>query len=125
MSWLQKLFGGGKSAEPMPQPYDPAKFKDGSTVQIGSRAQLEEFLRTWQYHHKLQPEQLAHADRIGSSLRACTTAVMSFINWRVSRVFGMNNFSHPNAPNSAPHRDGREASHVGQSSSAPARGRER
>ena len=64
MSWLQKLFGGGKSAEPMPQPYDPAKFKDGSTVQIGSRAQLEEFLRTWQYHHKLQPEQLAHADRI-------------------------------------------------------------
>jgi hypothetical protein len=66
MSWLQKLFGGGKPAQPIPEPYDPAKFKDGSTVQIASRAQLEEFLRTWQYHHQLQPEQLAHADRIAN-----------------------------------------------------------
>jgi len=64
MSWLQKLFGGSKPAKPLPQPYDPSKFRVGSTVQIGSRAQLEEFLRTWQYHHKLQPEQLVYAARI-------------------------------------------------------------
>jgi hypothetical protein len=62
MSWLGRLFGRTKSAA-MPQGYDPAKFKNGSKVQIASRQRLEEFLRTWQYHHKLQPEQLAFADR--------------------------------------------------------------
>jgi hypothetical protein len=41
--------------------------------------------------------------------------VMGTVRWRRDEA----------KPNHAPHRDGREASHVGQPSSAPARGRER
>jgi hypothetical protein len=44
--------------------YDPAKFKNGVTVRISERAALEEFSRTWKFHHKLEPEQLAYAGRI-------------------------------------------------------------
>jgi len=43
--------------------FDPAKYRDGSTVQISSRATLKEFSRTWKLHHQLQPEQLSYADR--------------------------------------------------------------
>jgi hypothetical protein len=64
MNWLQRLLGGGKSALPVPQGYDPAKFKNGSFVQVASREQLEDFLRTWKLHNKLQPEQLGYAGRI-------------------------------------------------------------
>jgi len=50
----------------MSQPpyHDPAKFKNGASVRIVSRPQLEEFLRTWKYHHKLQESQLAYAGRL-------------------------------------------------------------
>jgi hypothetical protein len=37
------------------------KFPEGSRVRIASRADLEEFLRTWGYHHKLEPKQLEFA----------------------------------------------------------------
>ena len=49
---------------PTPQYYDPAKYKDGATVRIGPRAQLESFLQTWKLHHKLQEEQVAFAGRV-------------------------------------------------------------
>jgi hypothetical protein len=35
----------------------------GSRVRIASRAVLEQFLRDWKYHNKLQSEQLNYADR--------------------------------------------------------------
>lgn len=38
-------------------PYN-AEFPVGSTVRIADREQLEKFLKTWKYHHKLMPEQL-------------------------------------------------------------------
>jgi hypothetical protein len=40
------------------------KFPKGSTVKIASRPFLEDFLRTWKYHNKLQPDQLNYADQI-------------------------------------------------------------
>jgi hypothetical protein len=43
--------------------YDPAKFKNGAAVRIRDRATLEEFFRTWKYHHKLDVEQLSYAGR--------------------------------------------------------------
>jgi hypothetical protein len=46
------------------QHYDPTKFRQGSKVRVADRAILEEFLRTWKYHHKLQAEQLEHAGKI-------------------------------------------------------------
>jgi hypothetical protein len=46
------------------QPYDPAKFREGSRVRIANRNSLESFLNTWKLHNKLQPEQLAYADRL-------------------------------------------------------------
>jgi hypothetical protein len=39
-------------------------FPVGSKVRIVDALQLQEFQRTWQYHHKLRPEQLAYAGRI-------------------------------------------------------------
>jgi hypothetical protein len=41
-----------------------AEFEVGSTVRIADREFLEEFARTWKYHHKLRPEQLAYHGRI-------------------------------------------------------------
>jgi hypothetical protein len=35
----------------------------GAIVQVASRDELNEFLRTWRYHHKLRPEQLEFAGR--------------------------------------------------------------
>jgi hypothetical protein len=46
--------------------YDPAKFKDGAKVRIRDRATLEEFLRTWKFHHKLEDEQLPYAGRVAT-----------------------------------------------------------
>ncbi len=43
--------------------YDPRKFKEGSTVRICGRPELDAFMKTWEYHHQLQPEQLAYAGR--------------------------------------------------------------
>jgi hypothetical protein len=40
-------------------------FPVGSSVRIADSQRLEEFRRTWKYHHKLDPEQLKHAGEIG------------------------------------------------------------
>jgi len=40
------------------------EFPKGSAVKIASRSSLENFLRTWRLHNKLQPEQLEYADQI-------------------------------------------------------------
>jgi len=66
MNWLRRILGHNDHSAVPPTPYDPRKFKEGDTVRIAARAALEEFLRTWQYHHKLQPEQLEYAGRIAT-----------------------------------------------------------
>ncbi len=43
--------------------YDPGKFKQGATVRICGLSELDAFMKTWEHHHKLQPEQLAYARR--------------------------------------------------------------
>jgi hypothetical protein len=40
-----------------------ASFPAGSRVRIADRAFLENFLATWKYHNKLQPDQLSYAER--------------------------------------------------------------
>ena len=40
--------------------YEP-KFRMFSKVRIVDRGRLEEFARTWKYHHPLTPEQMAFA----------------------------------------------------------------
>ncbi|HMD85398.1 MAG TPA: hypothetical protein VKO18_11950 [Terriglobia bacterium] len=44
--------------------YPEGKFPKGTKVRIADRVFLEQFAATWKYHHKLQPEQTAYADRI-------------------------------------------------------------
>jgi hypothetical protein len=44
-------------------PYN-ADFPVGSRVRIASREDLEEFSKTWKYHHPLMPEQLQYHDRV-------------------------------------------------------------
>jgi len=39
-------------------------FPIGSRVRIADAQQLQEFQRTWKYHHKLNPEQLDYAGRV-------------------------------------------------------------
>lgn len=46
-----------------PIPYKEA-FPAGTTVRIADRNFLEEFKKTWKYHHKLEDEQLDYADRV-------------------------------------------------------------
>jgi hypothetical protein len=43
--------------------YDPAKYAEGTTVQIAPLDTLEEFQRSWTLHNKLQPSQLDFAGR--------------------------------------------------------------
>ena len=45
-----------------PVPYHAA-YPKGTKVRIADRVFLENFMATWKYHHKLQPDQLAYADR--------------------------------------------------------------
>ena len=42
------------------------EFPKGSKVKIADRAFLEDFHRTWKFHHKVKPEQLRFADEIAS-----------------------------------------------------------
>jgi hypothetical protein len=42
--------------------YD-ADYPKGTLVRIASRSELDQFRQTWQYHHKLQDDQFAYADR--------------------------------------------------------------
>jgi len=44
-----------------PSPYDPAKFRQGEVVCVIDRTALEEYVRTWRWHHPLRPEQQMHA----------------------------------------------------------------
>lgn len=39
------------------------QFSVGTTVRIAERTELERFQRTWQFHHKLEAEQLSCAGR--------------------------------------------------------------
>lgn len=41
-----------------------ADFPIGSRVRIAARDELEEFCRTWKYHHPLAPEQIPHGGRV-------------------------------------------------------------
>ena len=41
-----------------------AEFPKGSMVRVASRAYLEDFLKTWKLHDKLQSEQLDYAEQI-------------------------------------------------------------
>jgi hypothetical protein len=43
----------------------PGKFKRGSIVRIADLSVLEEFLQSWQLHHKLEPMQLEYAGANG------------------------------------------------------------
>jgi hypothetical protein len=43
--------------------YGLDKFQIGETVQIASREILDEFSRTWKFHHPLQSSQFQHAGR--------------------------------------------------------------
>jgi hypothetical protein len=40
-----------------------ALYPIGSRVRIASKTRLEDFKRTWRFHHPLAAEQLAYADR--------------------------------------------------------------
>jgi hypothetical protein len=40
-----------------------AEFPAGSVVKIKSRSFLQEFLRTWKFHNKLQLDQLNYSDQ--------------------------------------------------------------
>ena len=40
-----------------------AAYPVGALVKIASRAELDAFLDTWKFHHKLQAGQLQYADR--------------------------------------------------------------
>lgn len=46
-----------------PTPYKEA-FPVGTEVLIANQGFLEDFVASWKYHHKLQPEQLAYANRV-------------------------------------------------------------
>lgn len=52
-----------RKASELRRPYQPEHAK-GSRVRIASRLVLEQFLRDWKYHSKLQPEQLNYADQL-------------------------------------------------------------
>jgi len=41
-----------------------AEYPAGSRARISSRSALEEFMRSWAHHNKLQAEQLDYADRV-------------------------------------------------------------
>ncbi len=45
-----------------PTPYKEA-FPVGTEIRVADRAFLDDFMETWQYHHKLRPEQLTYADQ--------------------------------------------------------------
>ena len=46
-------------------PYKEA-FPKGSRVRIASKHCLEDFMASWKYHHRLQPEQVNFADQVAT-----------------------------------------------------------
>jgi hypothetical protein len=45
-------------------PYYNERFPKGSKARVADLTRLEEFMKTWRLHHKLQPEQLEYAGRV-------------------------------------------------------------
>jgi hypothetical protein len=46
-------------------PYNE-EFPQGTKVKIAGRNFLEDFHRTWKYHHRLEPEQFGFVDKIAN-----------------------------------------------------------
>jgi hypothetical protein len=44
--------------------YDPAKFRDGTTIHLAERATLDEFFRTYDGHHRLEANQLESGGKV-------------------------------------------------------------
>ncbi len=44
--------------------YDPAKFREGTSVRIVDRKALKKFRETWTHHHPLTLDQLEYAGRV-------------------------------------------------------------
>jgi hypothetical protein len=66
-------------------------FPAGTEVRIADQAFLEEFAATWKYHHKLQPEQLAYADRAAKVKKVLSiTEATRFTRWKAHPVCGSN-----------------------------------
>ena len=71
-----------------PTPYK-ALFPVGCAVRIADRDFLEEFMRTWQLHNRLQPNQLEHAGKsskvveVGFYHGGDPVYVLDGITWRV------------------------------------------
>lgn len=55
---------------PAPDAYDPAKYPVGTMVRVATRAALEDLLRSWKLHNKLQPNQLEFAERTAKVKRS-------------------------------------------------------
>lgn len=51
------------ATRPAPGPYSE-RYPVGSAVRIASSEQLQEFLKTWKFHHALVPEQLKYAGMV-------------------------------------------------------------
>jgi hypothetical protein len=41
------------------------EFPVGTIVRIAARSELEKFMDEWEFHNKLQPEQLEYSGRVG------------------------------------------------------------
>ncbi len=68
------------------------EYLTGSLVKIAKKEALEEFVQTWKYHHKLQPEQLKFADKIGKvEFMDFIMEAMNYTRWKGFREYGMNN----------------------------------
>jgi hypothetical protein len=48
-----------------PTPYHEA-YPVGIVVRVADRSFLEQFMKTWQYHHKLHPDMLEYADHLAT-----------------------------------------------------------
>jgi hypothetical protein len=65
------------------------QFPVGATVRVAERAELERFRREWQFHHKLEAEQLSYAGQTARVRLAFIMEVMCSITSRVFPVSGM------------------------------------
>ena len=67
------------------KPYQE-QFPVGTTVRIAERAELERFRREWQFHHKLEAEQLSYAGRT-ARVRKMLAFIMEVMCSITSMVF--------------------------------------
>ncbi|PYT27980.1 MAG: hypothetical protein DMG57_16395 [Acidobacteria bacterium] len=78
-----------------PTPYKEA-FPVGMAVRVADRAFLGDFKATWQYHHKLRPEQLTYADQQTTVADVgFTMAAIRCIPSRKFRAFGLSRCLRP------------------------------